>query len=73
MSASTKYSKYSSRIKKGRTAAKYSVFQSKMRKVVASVDKRKKFNNTMVPASLGIQSIVYRTRVQRRGGREVHF
>jgi len=29
-----------------------------MKKVIASVDKRKQFSNTMVPASLGIQSIV---------------
>lgn len=30
----------------------------RMKRVIVSVDKRKKFNNTMTPTALGIQSII---------------
>jgi hypothetical protein len=58
MSASTKYSKYSSRVMKGRPSAQYSIFKNRMKKVIVSVEHRKKFNHTMSPTALGIQAII---------------
>lgn len=43
---------------KGRPGAQYSIFKNKMKKVIVSVDQRKKFNHTMGPTALGIQAII---------------
>jgi len=58
MSATSKYSKYSSRVRHSQNKGQFSVFKNKMQRVILSVDRRKKFNNTMAPTALGIQSII---------------
>lgn len=58
MSATTKYSKYSSRARRDHQNTQLSVFKNRMKRVIVSLDKRRKFNATALPASLGIQSII---------------
>lgn len=43
---------------KGRPGPQYSIFKNRMKKVIVSVDQRKKFNHTMGATALGIEAII---------------